>query len=89
MVDLVIAIADLLEAEGRQLRLALIKLVGQLGLLVMALLLVSAGMALLLLALWWLLSGIMTPPLAALVTGLVALGAGGMLWLGTTRHHKN
>lgn len=81
LVEVVLGLVDVLEAEGRALRAGLARLVSALLLLAVAgAVLLCAAMVLLWAAYLWL-SGVVAPAPAALLVGLLALLlAGGMWW---------
>lgn len=81
LANLVVAAADLMEAEGRSLRRQLTRLGTAATLLIVAALLGMFGIGFLLYGLFWLLAEQMSNPAAAACFGLVALGlAGGIAW---------
>jgi hypothetical protein len=81
LANLVVATADLMEAEGRSLRRHLIRLGTAAALIFIAALLGLFGIGFLLYGLFWLLAEQMSGPAAAACFGLVALGlAGGIAW---------
>jgi len=81
MADLIIAIADLVEAEGAALRRAAARLGTGLALIVLAAGLVAVGTGLCLWAAYQYLAAAVGVPLAPLLIGLVALMVSGLfLW---------
>jgi len=82
-VELVIALADLLEAEGRSLRRAAARLGGSMVLFAVAGLLAVAGLCLCLWGIYQYLAVSLGAVSAALLTGIASLAvAGGVLWIG-------
>ena len=80
--DLVIALVELLEAEGRALRRALLGAGVGLGLVVAATVLALAGLGLCVWSAYLYLGTLLEPALAALATGTLTLVlSGGLLWL--------
>jgi len=81
--ELIVHIADLCEAEGCVLRAMVVRLVLGMALVIVATILITGGAALLLAAIFIAVQGLAGPAVAALVTGLIALGIGGIFtWLG-------
>ena len=81
--ELVIALADLLEAEGRSLRRAAARLGGSMVLFAVAGLLAVAGLCLCLWGIYQYLAVSLGAVSAALLTGIASLAvAGGVLWIG-------
>lgn len=77
-----IALADLVEAEGRELKMQAARLSRSLALLVFAMLLAAGGAGLLLWAIYQSVSRSLGSTGAALVSGLVGLAtAGVVIWL--------
>jgi hypothetical protein len=84
LVDTVLAFLDVLEAEGRAAKRGAIRLTIAAGLVAIALLVALFGLCLLLRALYLSLAITMTPAVAALLAGLIALLlSGGLLWIAT------
>jgi hypothetical protein len=80
--DLVIALVELLEAEGRALRRALLGAGIGLGLVCAATVVGLSGLGLCLWSAYLYLGTLLNPPLAALATGALTLClCGGLLWL--------
>ena len=80
IVEMILGLMDVLEAEGRSLQKNLMRVVSALLVLVVAgLLLLSASLVLLWAAYLWL-SSTMAPALAALLVGLLALLLSSGLW---------
>ena len=81
LADVMLATVDLVEAEGRALRRTCYRLAIAGLLLLVALLLVLAGLGFLLFALFWVAAAHMSVPWAAALFGGVALAlAGGIGW---------
>jgi hypothetical protein len=82
LADLAIALADLLEAEGRLLRLNVVRLKYSFGLGVLSLLLLLIGLGLLLFALYQSLLAPLGPAFSALITGLACVACAVLLqWI--------
>jgi hypothetical protein len=82
MVNALLAIIDLFEAEGRRLRRGVLRVQIGIILLCVTATLFLGGAGLLVWALLQALSTQMSPPLASLLSGFTALGGGGcILWL--------
>ena len=82
LADLLIALVELFEAEGRTLRRALLGTGVSLGLILAASILVLSGLGLCLWSAYLYLGTLLEPPLAALATGALTLGlSGGLLWI--------
>ena len=82
MADLVIALVELIEAEGRALRRALLNAGLGLGLVGAATVIGLAGFGLCLWSVYLYLLTLLAPPLATLATGVLTLClSGGLLWL--------
>jgi hypothetical protein len=82
LVDILIALLDLLEAEGRALRRATTRLWWGLAFIVLAEALAAVGIGLCLWAVYQYVVFPLGPATAALLTGLLALlVAGGVVWL--------
>lgn len=81
--ELIVGVADLAEAEGRVLRAMTVRVASGLALIIVAAAAFTAGVALLLGAIYIATAGHAGAPVAAAVTGAVALLLGGILaWLG-------
>jgi hypothetical protein len=81
--ELIVRVADLAEAEGRTLRAATMRVTLGIGLVLIAVGAVTAGVVLLLGALYIVIAGQAGAAAGAAVTGAIALAAGGILaWLG-------
>jgi hypothetical protein len=81
LAELIIALLELLEAEARTLRSGVLRLGLSLALLGTAGTLMLVGVGLILRALYLYLEIVLTPPTAALITGVVTLlVSGGLLW---------
>ena len=81
LANMMIATAELMEAEGRSLRRHLIRLGTAIALLCVAAFLGLLGIGFLLYGLFWLLAEQMSNPSAAACFGVVAVGlAGGVAW---------
>lgn len=81
MTEYLIALVELLEAEGRSLRRWTLEVGFTICLMLFSGLLVVAGLALAGWGLYQFLASAMSPPAAALVIGLVGLAlGGGILW---------
>ena len=81
--ELAVRVADLVEAEGRQLRHIAIRVGIALGAIVLASILALAGFVLLLIGIFIWLQGPLGDGGAAFVTGLLTLlVAGGAVWIG-------
>ncbi len=77
-----IALADLVEAEGRELKMQAVRLSRSLALVVFAILLAAAGAGLLLWAIYQGVSASLGSAGGALVSGLVGLAAAGVvIWV--------
>jgi len=76
-----VACAELLEAEGRSLRDQVKKTGAALALIVVAAVFLFAGLALVVLGVFWALEAATNPPTAAFVCGVLSLViAGGIAW---------
>lgn len=81
LANLVIAAADLVEAEGRTLRRQMVRLATAATMILVAALLALLGLGFLLYGLFWLLAEQMSSPAAAACFGIAALAAaGGIAW---------
>lgn len=81
LANMLVATADLMEAEGRSLRRHLVRLGAAATVILVAGLLGLFGIGFLLYGLFWLLAEQMSGPAAASCFGLVALSlAGGLAW---------
>ena len=82
LADLAIALADLVEAEGRSLRRNIVRVGNSLTLIAIAVLLAAAGAGMLLWALYQSLAAAVGSALGALLTGLAGLIAAVILsWI--------
>lgn len=90
--ELMVRSADLIEAEGRLLRRQLPRLGMGVGLIVVASLMAVVGGTMLLVALWMGIDRAVGepygPPVASLVTGLLALGMATGAYFGAAQLHK-
>jgi hypothetical protein len=83
LTELIVRVADLAEAEGRTLRAATVRLALGLGILIVAVGVVTAGVVLLLGAIYIVTAARFGPAAGAAVTGGIALALGGLLaWIG-------
>jgi hypothetical protein len=83
MTELIVRVADLCEAEGRVFRAMTVRLALGVAIILVAAAALAAGVALLLGAVYIMVVGQAGAALAAVATGLLALGIGGTLaWLG-------
>lgn len=81
--ELLVRAADLAEAEGRLLRVMTARLALAIGVILIAAVSGAIGVGLLLAAIYIFVAHHHGPAVGAAVTGVVALGAGGLLaWLG-------
>lgn len=80
IVELLLGLFDVLEAEARSLKMGFLRVAGALLLLVVAVLLVLGGLLLLLWAVYLWLSSLLSAPLSALLVGLLSLLLAGGLW---------
>lgn len=81
LANLVIATADLVEAEGRTFRRQAVRLAIAAAMILVAALLALFGIGFLLYGLFWLLAEQMSSPAASACFGIVALAmAGGVAW---------
>jgi protein-S-isoprenylcysteine O-methyltransferase Ste14 len=81
LADLTIALVELAEAEGRALRRGVVRAGASVGLIALAFAFALGGLALCLWSAYLYLATLLSPPQAALVTGLLTLVvAGGLLW---------
>lgn len=81
--ELIVHVADLCEAEGRVLRAMVVRLALGVAIIIAATILITGGAALLLAAIFIAIQGLAGPAVAALVSGLITLGIGGIfIWLG-------
>jgi hypothetical protein len=80
--NMMIATVDLVEAEGRSLHKAMVRLLTAMGLMIIGLLLALVGIGFLLYGLFSLIATQMSPPAAAVVFGTAAVCiAGGVVWM--------
>lgn len=81
--ELIVRVADLVEAEGRILRATSVRLALGMGIIIVAAGAIMAGVALVLGAVYIVTADRAGPAAGASVTGVLALGIGGLLaWLG-------
>jgi len=81
LADLTIALVELAEAEGRALRRGVVRAGASVGLIALACSFALGGLGLCLWSAHLYLATLLSPPQAALVTGLLTLVvAGGLLW---------
>lgn len=82
LADIVIALAELAEAEGELLRRRVIQLIYGTGLIGLSLAIILTGLGFLILAFYQSMLALGGPVTAALITGVTALLLGGLLqWL--------
>jgi hypothetical protein len=80
--NVMIATAELVEAEGRALRRQAVRFLWTVVLVLAAGLLGAVGVAFVLIGLFWYLSEQLSAPAAAILFGIVALAlAGGLAWI--------
>ncbi len=80
IVELLLGLLDVLEVEARSLKMGFLRVAGAILLLVVAALLVLGGLLLLLWAAYLWLSGFLSPPLSALLVGVLSLVLAAGLW---------
>jgi len=82
LANVVIATAELVEAEGRALRQEVVRFLWAAMLIVIAALMGLAGFSFILIGLYWLLLQRLSTPVASLTFGFVALALAGVLaWI--------
>lgn len=82
LANLMVATAELVEAEGRSLRRHLLRLSISAALVMVAALVALFGIGFLLYGLFWLMAEQMSGPATAAIFGMVAVGlAGGIAWI--------